>query len=154
MWVLLPPCWTHVVCGPAHFTWISMSDMWWDAGCQDWLNKRCLQTRRHMRRCDDGRMKSTGVFRGERRSWKPNRACVHHRPVVGLWWSDVGGGAQLAPGPLVVGAAASSVAVRFLTERIWHGVGPKHATDSAHAPSGQITVETGELNSHSTPIIN
>lgn len=40
------------------------------------------------------------------------------RPVVGLWWPDVGGRAQFAPGPLVVGAAASSVAVRLLTECI------------------------------------
>ncbi len=43
---------------------------------------------------------------------------LHDRPVVGLWWSDVGGGAQFAPGTFVVGAAASSIAVRFLTERI------------------------------------
>lgn len=43
---------------------------------------------------------------------------LHDGPVVGLRWSDVGGGAQFAPGPLVVGAAASSVAVRLLTERI------------------------------------
>lgn len=43
---------------------------------------------------------------------------LHDRPVIGLGGSDVGGGAQFAPGPLVVGAAASSVAVRLLTDCI------------------------------------
>lgn len=71
---------------------------------------------------------------------------LHDGPVIGLWRSDVGGGAQLAPGPLVVGAAASSVAVRFLTECIRHGVGPK---DTETLKSGQIA-----LNQHNTPIIN
>lgn len=47
-----------------------------------------------------------------------SRCVLHDRPVEGLWRSDVGGGAQLAPGPLVISAAASSVAVCFLTERV------------------------------------
>lgn len=46
------------------------------------------------------------------------KGVLHDRPVVGLWRSHVGRGAQLAPGPLVVGAAASPVAVGFLTERV------------------------------------
>lgn len=50
---------------------------------------------------------------------------LHDRPVIGLRGSHVGGGAQFAPGPLVVSAAASSIAVRLLTERIGHGVSPK-----------------------------
>lgn len=67
---------------------------------------------------------------------------LHDRPVIGLLWSDVSRGAQFAPGPLIVSAAASSIAVRLLTERIGHGVSPKD-TDSQ---SAQITLETGELN--------
>ena len=64
------------------------------------------------------------------------------RPVVVLRRSDVGRGAQLAPGPLVVvGAAASSVAVRLLAERVRHGVGPE---TRRHSQSGQITPGTGE----------
>ena len=43
---------------------------------------------------------------------------VHGRPVIVLWRPAVRRGAQLAPGPLVIGAAASSVAVGFLTERV------------------------------------
>lgn len=46
------------------------------------------------------------------------KTVLHDRPVVGLWGSDVRGGAQFAPGPLVVGAAAASIAVGFLTERV------------------------------------
>lgn len=44
------------------------------------------------------------------------KGVLHDRPVVGLWRSHVGRGAQLAPRPLIVSAAASSVAVGFLTE--------------------------------------
>lgn len=70
------------------------------------------------------------------------KSVLHDRPVIGLWWPDVGGGAQFTPGPLIVRAAAPSVAVRLLTECIGHGVSPKE-TDSQ---SAQITLETGELN--------
>lgn len=70
------------------------------------------------------------------------KSVLHDRPVIGLWWSDVCGGAQFTPGPLIVSAAAPSIAVRLLTECIRHGVSPKD-TDSQ---SAQITLETGELN--------
>lgn len=86
--------------------------------------------------CDDSVMKLSGIFRGERTSRRRDFKAVlsrlvimegvlHDGPVVGLWRPDVGGGAQLAPGPLVVGAAAPPVAVRLLAERVGHGVGPE-----------------------------
>jgi len=65
-----------------------------------------------------------GIFRGENRPPPPQvvmEAVLHHRPVVGLRRPDVGGGAQLAPGPLVVAA----VAVGLLAERVGPGVGPE-----------------------------
>lgn len=46
------------------------------------------------------------------------------RPVEVLRRPDVCRGAQLAPGPLVFGAAAPSVAVGLLAERVGHGVDP------------------------------
>lgn len=51
---------------------------------------------------------------------------LHDGPVVGLRGPDVGGGAQLAPRPLVVGAAAAAaVAVGLLTHGVRHDVGPE-----------------------------
>lgn len=57
---------------------------------------------------------------------------LHDGPVVGLRGPDVGRGAQLAPGALVVGAAAPAVAVRLLAERVRHGVRPAHGEHSRH----------------------
>lgn len=75
---------------------------------------------------------------------------LHDRPVIGLGGSDVGGGAQFAPGPLVVGAAASSVAVRLLTDCIRHDVGPEHG-DRQHTLSirtNQAGDRRAELTQH------
>lgn len=73
--------------------------------------------------------------------------CACAGPVVGLGRPDVGGRAQLAPGSLVIGAAAASVAVRLLAERIRHGVGSNRST--------HIDTQTqSELNQHNTPVTN
>lgn len=67
---------------------------------------------------------------------------LHHRPVVVVRRSDVGGGAQLAPGPLVFSAAAPPITVSLLTERVGHGVGPEETNLSvtAELPEGGRTL--------------
>lgn len=65
---------------------------------------------------------------------------LHDRPVIGLWRPYVSRRAQFTPGPLVIGAAAPTVTVRFLTERIRHGVSPKDTT--AQTNQDQFALET------------